>query len=91
VSPLVMPVLSLLVDLFKRRRTIKGMVLPMVEAANGIPNHEERREAVVKALLVRGFEESEARLLVEAGVRLWKKYEKKRLKKAAKLKKRDES
>ena len=95
-SPLVGPLLSIVLEVFKRRRFIRDEVVPLVASAEGLlqkgdarVNTAARREWVVSQLRARaGITESEARLLTETGVRLFKKLEAKRLtrleKKAAK-------
>ncbi len=92
-----MPILSLLIDVFQKRRVIKEVALPLVlqaSVANPIQSdaagsvlvagHAARREWVVNRLVTRGLSESEARLATEAAVRLWKKMEAKRQKKELK-------
>jgi len=84
-SPLVGPLLSIVLEVFKRRRFIRDEVVPLIGAAEAFPDYAQRREWVVSQLRARaGLAESEARLLTETGVRLFKKLEAKRLKRLAK-------
>ena len=86
-SPVVMPILSLLIDLFRKRREIRNVVVPLIAAADGrgdLVGTQARREWVVGILVGRGLPESDARLLTEAGVKVWKRLKKKAAKRAAK-------
>jgi len=86
-SPIVMPIVSLLIDLFRKRREIRNVVVPLIATADGridLPNTKARREWVVGILVGRGLAESDARLLTEAGVKVWKRIQKKAAKRAAK-------
>lgn len=84
-NPAIMPVLNLLVNFLQERRILKTRVLPLVESVSQLADPAERRMLVLQTLMTQGLDETTARLLVEKGVRLWKKREAKRLKKAAKM------
>lgn len=84
------PLVSLLVDLFRKRRFIRETVLPLIQQAekayaftDGAFNNDHRRHLVVNALRARGLSDSEAALLTEAGVRLYKRLQAKAAKRAA--------
>ena len=66
-----------IVLMFVRRKKIRDIVLPLIEkaAADGtLPSNEARREYVVNYLMTQhSMTESTARLLVEGGIKLWKK------------------
>lgn len=91
-NPLIMPVLSHLFDLFKRRRFIRDRVIPLIEEADGRPDslksNQARREWVVNVLRENGLSESEARLLTESGLSLYRRLQAKAAKKAARKAKR---
>lgn len=74
----------------RRRRAIRTEVLPLIEQAammyGSDAGNTARREWVLEQLGAKGLSESQARLLTEAGVALWKKLAAKRAKKAAKKK-----
>jgi len=72
--------------ILSRRSKVKKLVLPLIEqaAVKGLMDNGARREWVVAQLAAQGLSDSSARLLTEAGVKLWKKLEAKRQKKAAK-------
>jgi hypothetical protein len=86
----IISVVEAIVRAFARRKAIKNKVLPLIEEAAKIASsdaaatNESRRDWVVAALMKEGLPESTARLLTEAGVKLWKKLEAKKAKKAAK-------
>ena len=90
----VITVIEALISVFWRARKIRNEVLPLVEEASKIAgsdtltNNESRREYVVRSLISQGIPESSARLLTEAGVKLWKKIQAKAEKKAAKAEKK---
>jgi len=85
----ILPFIEAIIRAFARRRAVKNIVLPLVEAAAvKYPalsvSYDERRDHVIEQLRHHGLSESDARLLTEAGVKLWKKLEAKHAKKAAK-------
>ena len=82
----ILALVEALVGVFKRSKKIRDVVLPLVERAAGMVDlgNDGRREFVVAELIKQGLSESDARLLTEAGVKLWKKLEAKKAKKAAK-------
>lgn len=79
-----------IVGALKRRKKVRELVLPLIEQAAALAEagtantNESRREFVVAALMKQGLSESDARLLTEAGVKLWKKIQAKLAKKAGK-------
>lgn len=88
-SPSYVPLIELLIEhvigWFTRRKKIRDLILPLIEEAlkNGeLPDNDTRREWVVAYLIrEKGLSESSARLLVEAGIKLWKKITAKRIEK----------
>jgi len=69
-------IVRVLVGVFRRRKTIRTLVLPAVEAAasrSDLTSSDARREWVVRLLAAKGLPELEARLLVEAAVKIWKR------------------
>jgi len=85
---LFIPLIQAFSRLLEKRKKIRALVLPLIvkAAADGaLPDNAARREFVVAYLMrEHGMPESTARLLTEAGIAIWKKIEKKRLKKEAK-------
>lgn len=72
-----------LVRFIARRRVLKREILPLIEQAAmnaALMDNVARREWVVAQLVAGGLSESSARLLVEAGVKLWKKIQEKHAK-----------
>lgn len=82
----VLTIVQAITAVFSRGKKIRDVVLPLVEQAAGMADlgNDGRREFVVAELLKQGLSESDARLLTEAGVKLWKKLQAKLAKKAAK-------
>jgi len=87
-APLIGRLMEMIVNLLARRKKVRELVLPLIQKAaidGQLPDNKARRDWVT-GILIKEFElsESTARLLVEAGLKLWKKLEEKRLKKEAK-------
>ena len=82
----ILSLIESIVGLLSRRSKVKKLVLPLIEqaAVKGLMDNGARREWVVAQLAAHGLSDSSARLLTEAGVKLWKKLEAKRAKRAAK-------
>jgi len=85
----VVGLIEAIVAAFQRHRTVKNEVIPLIEEAVNIPglipeDNAARRKYVIDNLMARGLSESTSRLLLEAGLKLWKKLEAKKAKKAAK-------
>ena len=83
----ILSLIESIVGLLSRRSKVKKLVLPLIEqaAANSsvLTTNEARRGSVISALMGRGLSESSARLLTEAGVKLWKKLAARAARKAA--------
>jgi|SRR5678815_3563766 hypothetical protein len=66
----------------EKHRALKNLVLPLLESAAhdvNLPDNTARREWVVNWLITeKQMKESDARLLVEAGLKLYKKIAKKK-------------
>ena len=87
-APLIGRLIEMIINLLSKRKKIRELVLPLIQKAaidGQLPDNKARRDWVV-GVLIKDYElsESTARLLVEAGLKLWKKLEEKRLKKEAK-------
>ena len=87
-APLIGRLIEMIINLLARRKKVRELVLPLIQKAaidGQLPDNKARRDWVV-GVLIKDYElsESTARLLVEAGLKLWKKLEEKRLKKEAK-------
>lgn len=89
-NPLLMPALHLIVDLFKKRRLIRDEVLPLVELAeSGKLDNAGRRAFVLQRLLNQGVSENDARLMLAAGLKVFRKLQAKRARKLARLTRRE--
>jgi len=87
-APLIGRLIEMIINLLSKRKKIRELVLPLIQKAaidGQLPDNKARRDWVV-GVLIKDYElsESTARLLVEAGLKLWKKLEEKRLKREAK-------
>jgi len=87
-APLIGRLIEMIINLLSKRKKIRELVLPLIQKAaidGQLPDNKARRDWVV-GVLIKDYElsESTARLLVEAGLKLWKRIEEKRLKKEAK-------
>ena len=86
--PLIASLVEALVNIFIKRRKVRDLVLPLIEkaAADGtLPDNKARRDWVLSVMTNEyGLSESTARLLIEAGVALYKKLADKKAKVADK-------
>jgi len=87
-APLIGRLIEMIINLLARRKKVRELVLPLIQKAaidGQLPDNKARRDWVI-GILIKEYElsESTARLLVEAGLKLWKKLEEKRLKREAK-------
>ena len=92
-APLIGRMIELIIGILARRKRVRELVLPLVikAAADGaLPDNKARRDWVISVLIDQyELSESSARMLVEVGLKLWRKMERKRLKKKAKDAKKD--
>jgi len=84
-APLIGRLIEMIINLLARRKKVRELILPLIVEAEAIADNKARRDFVVNALMTEyGESESTSRLLLEAGLKLRKKLEEKRLKKEAK-------
>lgn len=85
-NPLIGSVLLEIVDLFKNRRAVKEYVLPLVELAEqGKLDNTARRAFVLDRLMKEGFTEAESRLMLERGLKVYRRIQKRAAKRLARL------
>lgn len=83
---LILPALQMFMDLFKKRRFIRDEVIPLVELAeSGKLDNAGRRAFVLQRLLNQGVSENDARLMLAAGLKVFRRLQAKQAKKLARL------
>lgn len=85
--PLIGRLIEMIVNLLVKRKTVRDLILPLIQQAaidGSLPDNNARRAFVLNYLVTeKNLSESEARLLIEAGLKLYKRIAEKDAQKAA--------
>lgn len=85
--PLIGKLIEMIVNLLVKRKTVRDLILPLIQQAaidGSLPDNAARRAFVLNYLTTeKGLSESEARLLIEAGLKLYKRITEREAKKKA--------